>query len=219
MMYPPGKQDDQFISRRRLLAAGSSFAAAFAAGLSLRSSESIAATGPGKPAIVGWNGGLETLCAALMGTIIPEDETPGAISVGGPVFLELVLRDLFAPTDRDAFVSGLKTLRAILEEQAGLSFAILPADRRAKELALFEAETFLTMSQGTGATAAQTSYLQLKEITLVAFFTSQKIATTLLDFTPVPGHYIPDLPIAEQAHTDYEDSGAYGAHRYAGKLP
>jgi len=154
-----------------------------------------------------------------MGTIIPEDETPGVISVGGLAFLELVLRDLFAPTDRDAFVSGLKTLRAILEEQAGMSFAILPADRRTKELARFDADTFLTLSQGSDATAAQTSYLQLKEITLVAFFTSQRIATAQLDFTPVPGYYIPDLPITAQARTDCEDSGAYGAHRYAGKLP
>lgn len=217
MKYLPGEHDDLMISRRRLLVSGSSFAVAFAAGLSLRSGANTAPE-PVTPPIVGWNAGLESLTRALMNAIIPEDETPGALAVGGPAFLAVVLRDLFAPAERDAFLGGLKALDVTLREQGGAPFASLPAERQTDELTRFDAEIYASLANGLRPAVAQSSYLQLKEITLVAFFTSQRVATTMLDFSPVPGHYVPDLPITAQPLTDYEDSGAYGEHRYAGKL-
>lgn len=214
MEYPPVCADDFSLSRRRLLAAGASFAAAFAAGLSLRANGADADA----RVIAGWDASLKALAPALMDTIIPATDTPGALSVGAPAFLELVLRDLLTPADRAAFTSGLHGLDLALQQQAGASFTTLPAVRRTNELARFDGETYAAVADGATATAAQASYLQLKEYTLIAFFTSQNIATTMLDYTPVPGPYMADMALAGQPHTFYEDGGAVGAHLNAGKI-
>lgn len=214
MNYPPVVGDEISLTRRRLIAAGASFAAAFAAGLSFRANGAEAENKP----LAGWDAPHQALVSALMDTIIPATDTPGALSVGAPAFLELVLRDLLTPADRTAFVGGLQGLGAVLQEQAGASFTSLPAVRRTNELARFDGETYAALADGAKATGAQASYLQLKEYTLVAYFTSQNVATTMLDYTPVPGPYVPDRPLAEQPHAFYEDGGAVGAHLNAGKI-
>lgn len=215
MEYPPVCSEEFSLSRRRLLVAGTSFAAAFAAGLSLRSG---AAAEPPMPAIAGWDAPLISFTSALADTIIPATETPGAVAVGAPAFLELIVRDLLAPADRASFLSGVQSLARLLEQQTGAPFLSLPVVRRTNELARFDGETYTALANGSEANAAQASYLQLKEYTLVAFFTSQQVATTMLDYSPVPGTYEPDLPLTPQTRAFYEDGGASGAHLNAGKI-
>jgi glucoside 3-dehydrogenase (cytochrome c) hitch-hiker subunit len=220
MEYPPNKQSNYLVSRRRIIIAGTGFAAAFAARLSLGQSDA-SASDAGKSPLAVLNADLALLSRTLMDTILPEDDTPGALSVGAPAFLEVVLSDLFSSGDRLAFLSGLEALGTVLHTQSGATFPSLPAERRVIELARFDADTYMALASSSAASSAELSYVRLKEITLIAFFTSKEIATTMLNFSPVPGHYEPDLPISAQPRADYleaEDSGAYRAHEYAGKI-
>jgi hypothetical protein len=188
--------------RRRLLALAAAFFSARAAGTPLASAESgdaqtLAGTGL-------------TMATALIDTILPADDSPGAVELGAPAFVDLVLRVLWTPAQHRDFLDGLNELAAALKVEAGASFESLPPTHRAGALARFDAETYLALADGQTATASQRAYLQLKEMTIHAYFTTEQIATRLLDYQPVPGEYQPDLPVTDATRTFYEDNALVG---------
>src|SRR5690242_4936396 len=52
------------------------------------------------------------LVSQVAGIIIPKTDTPGAKEVGVPGFIDLMLKDVFPPEDRDKFMKGLEDFSA-----------------------------------------------------------------------------------------------------------
>lgn len=217
MEYPVGGPYRTMMSRRDLMSAGLAFAATYA-GFATGKAQALTALAESAQAVPGWNSDLQKFGAALMDTILPEDDGYGALTVGAPQFLELVLRDVLKPERRLALVEGLRALQTSLTQQLGTSFESLAPTRRHNELARFDSSTYVALADGAVAAPAQLAYVHLKEITLVAFFTNEAVAKRLLDYAPVPGHYEADLPVTDDLRTFYEDDMAGSQHRFAGKL-
>ena len=121
---------------------------------------------------------------ALVDTILPATGTPGAREARVQVFVDLALRDCYAPAEQQVFVTGLEALADECQARHQRPFeACSPAERHAL-LAPLDAASYAP------DTGARGSFIRiLKDLTLAGFFTSRIGATQVLAYEAVPGGY------------------------------
>jgi hypothetical protein len=121
---------------------------------------------------------------ALVDTILPATDTPGARQARVQVFVDLALRDCYTPAEQQVFVTGLEALADECRTRHGRLFeACSPEDRQAL-LAPLDAASYAP------DTGARGSFIRiLKDLTLLGFFTSRIGATQVLAYEAVPGGY------------------------------
>ena len=56
------------------------------------------------------------------------------------------------------------------------------------------------MGYPAGATVADCFFRRLKELTLLGYYTSQKVGKEILSFDPLPGGFTACMPLAEVGH-------------------
>jgi hypothetical protein len=106
--------------------------------------------------------------------IIPRTDTPGALDVGVPDFIDLMLRDCYKKPAQDAFVSGLGELER-------KSFLTLSPDQQTATLKQIEADS--------QKSSAPTFWLITKELTLLGYYTSELGVKASFDYQPIPGKF------------------------------
>lgn len=136
-------------------------------------------------------GGLEAhqlaVVAAMTERILPRTDTPGALDVGVPGFIDRMVGGYLTPADKTRFLAGLAGAAALCESTHRRQFP---------ELAGAEQDALLRrMAEGGGALGA--FFLQLRELTIVGYFTSETVGRTVLHYDPVPGPFRADVPLAE----------------------
>ena len=121
---------------------------------------------------------------ALVDTILPATETPGARQAQAHVFVDLALRDCYTPAEQQLFSTGLE---ALVEESRRLyarPFEDCSPEERHALVAPLDAASYKP------DTGARGSFVRiLKDLTLVGFFTSRIGATQVLAYEKVPGGY------------------------------
>lgn len=135
--------------------------------------------------------------AAVADLMIPATDTPGALDVGVPAFIDRLLHDVYATEHQQRFLSGLAELIGAARAQSGRSFLELSgADRQTMvQATLSEA---LKANDGMPPAWEQRPFiLMVRELTLLGFFTSEVGATQVLQYDPVPGAFEACLPLAE----------------------
>jgi hypothetical protein len=132
--------------------------------------------------------------------VIPRTDTPGALDVGVPAFIDLMLRDVYTPEDRDRYLTGLADLDAAASSGHGRPFVALELAQRTALVRKFHDAAVHEERQLRDAHAhlQRPFILMTKELTLLRFFTSQVGATEVLQYVAVPGSYHGCLPL-EQA--------------------
>lgn len=123
--------------------------------------------------------------------IIPRTDTPGAVDAGVPAFIVMMVGDCYSDKDQATFHKGLAAFDNECRTQYGSSFLKLSPDKQ--ETAVQDLDTKVLSSKGK-ATGDLAFYRQLKELTLLGFFTSEPGATKTLRYVQVPGHYDGDVP-------------------------
>lgn len=140
--------------------------------------------------------------------IIPASDSPGALDVGVPQFIDLLLKDVFTGADSDKFRKGLQVFLGRFEQGNGSAFHESP-----------EQSQRAFVEQGYGSAAAdQEQVLGLienseppedrndeyylwsflvtqRELTIKAYFTSEKVGEQVLSYDPIPGRYDPCIPV------------------------
>ncbi|AKD57200.1 gluconate 2-dehydrogenase subunit 3 family protein [Spirosoma radiotolerans] len=117
------------------------------------------------------------IMARVAERIIPKTDTPGAIDVGVPAFIELMLREGYTKPVQDTFLTGLGDL-------AGKGFLTASADQQTTLLKQVEAQTL------ANAKAGSVSFWQLiKELTVWGYFTSEAGIKSSFDYQPIPGKF------------------------------
>jgi gluconate 2-dehydrogenase gamma chain len=139
------------------------------------------------------------IVSAVAEIIIPRTDTPGAIDVGVPGFIDRVLEDVCTEEDRRRYLTGLATFDAAAQVEEGRKFAALEAPRQVALVqkvhdAAVDQERLLNRSHGT---LRRPFILMTKELTLLGFFTSQVGATRILQYQAVPGSYHACVPTAQ----------------------
>jgi hypothetical protein len=140
-----------------------------------------------------------TTIAEITETILPKTKTPGAKELGVPQFVDKMLNDLLSETEQKDFLAGLDTFDKACEVATGKSFVDCTEKQRQdfllqqdKEAAKLPPSVWGIRLAAPGPTAF---FRRLKELTLLGYFTSEKVGKTLLGYDPIPGHYIACMPL------------------------
>jgi hypothetical protein len=124
----------------------------------------------------------QKLLAEAADTIIPATDTPGAKAAGVEQFIMRVMRDCYVREDQEKFYDGLAKLEDESRRLHNQSFAELNTAQRN------ELMKHVTVSN-------KAFFLQLRELTVAGYFTSEIGATKALAFLPIPGRFEGDLPL------------------------
>lgn len=148
------------------------------------------------------------LVAELTEIIIPKTDTPGAIDAGVPMFIDRILKEIYPKEVQDAFLKGLADFDNGARETYGKPFMDCSNEQK---LSYFKTQHDAVMDKsGAGysgsfwASTEQNSkpfIVELKELTLLGFFTSEPGATKVLQYNQVPGPYKGCVPLTEVGKT------------------
>ena len=129
--------------------------------------------------------------------MIPRTETPGAVDVGVPGFIDLMLRDVCIQADRDRYLAGLADFDAAAVAENGKKFVALELQQQVTLVRKFHDAAVGEERRLRGAHAhlQRPFILMTKELTLLGFFTSQVGATQVLQYVAVPGSYHGCIPV------------------------
>ncbi len=137
--------------------------------------------------------------AEITETILPKTKTPGAKELGVPQFVDKMLKDLLSEEEQKDFVAGLEKLEEECEKAHGKSFVECTPQQREAFLTQLDKEAEALPPSVWGIRLAPPSptpfFRRLKELTLVGYFTSQKIGKEVLGYDPIPGNYIACMPL------------------------
>ena len=128
---------------------------------------------------------------ALADTIIPKTETPGAVEVGAPAFVDLLLAEWYSETDRQHLLTGIDALDRNAAAAGGRPFAELETAGREAFLAALEQET----SGQPAITTPQGTYNRLKSAILTGYLTSRPVAELLRTMPIIPGRFDGCIPV------------------------
>lgn len=129
--------------------------------------------------------GIAHRCADL---IIPDTDTPGALAAGVGDFIDYVVASWYQADERASFIQGLDALEAESVRRFSASFTKLEASHQVQLLeelsAVAERDAESSWDQG-GAEM----FLQIKELTVTGFYTSELGSTVEREYVPMPGRY------------------------------
>lgn len=122
------------------------------------------------------------LLAELADVIIPDTDTPGAKAAGAEQFIIRVMRDCHVLADQETFYAGLSQLDADSRKSHGRGFVELDAAQKAGMVR----ETIKTN---------RAFFNRMRELTVAGYFTSEIGATRALEYLPIPGQFLGDVPM------------------------
>ena len=128
------------------------------------------------------------IAAAAAERILPRTDTPGATDVGVPAFIDLMVGAYMSAEEQRMFKDGLAEAETASITAHKIGFAALtPAQQDAVLKAI-----------ATASQAKEKSFFhQLRELTLLGYFTSEQVGKNVLHYDPVPGKFQSDVPLAE----------------------
>lgn len=132
------------------------------------------------------------LVSRVAEVIIPRTDTPGATDVGVPGFIDVMLAEVYAKTDRDRYLAGLAEFQAATESEGPSGLPALV--RKFHDTAVDEERR---RPRGAHDHPQRPFILMTKELTLLGFFTSQVGATQVLQYAAVPGSWHACIPLAQ----------------------
>jgi gluconate 2-dehydrogenase gamma chain len=144
------------------------------------------------------------LVAELAEVLIPKTTTPGAKDAGVPAFIDGMMKEVYPQVDKDRFVRGL----AAFDEEAKKTYGDRFAECKSEEqIALVKKHHEAALANSTGGGSfgwwraggggEKPFILEMKELALLGFFTSQPGATQVLQYNQAPGPYKGCVPVTE----------------------
>jgi hypothetical protein len=122
------------------------------------------------------------LVVALADTILPRTDTPGAVDVAAPEFVDLLLAEWYPEEERRELVAGLDALDARCRQAQGASFADLDPTKRTAFL--------LTVDGHDGPKGSpEAAYRSVKDAIVYGYLTSKPIAPLVRRFPIIPGRF------------------------------
>jgi hypothetical protein len=144
------------------------------------------------------------LVEELTEIIIPRTDTPGAKDVGVPMFIDKLLKDVFPKEDQERFVKNLMDFDEGAKKSYGNSFIQCSLEDKDAYFKKIHDEVIQQLTNNgpsgwwnVGGKEGKPFMVEIKELTLLGFFTSEPGATQVLQYNQVPGPYKGCVPLAE----------------------
>ena len=135
--------------------------------------------------------------------IIPETDTPGALGVGAPNFIDMMLADWASPNRQLDFVKGLHEIDLRAKNSGLGSFLTCSAEQQELILREIDKEFF-------DKNLNDSYFGMIKKIVLFAYYSSEVGATLELNFQRIPGDYLPCVPLSEDSYASFWSHHNYG---------
>jgi gluconate 2-dehydrogenase gamma chain len=144
------------------------------------------------------------LVSALAETILPRTDTPGAIDAGVPGFIDDIISTVYSAEQQKNFTDGIAAFATKAKSAIGDDFIDATPQQQLDFVRNQNTELLSANSAGksegwwaAGAGNSKPFFLEMKELTLLGFFTSESGATQVLQYNQVPGPYKGCVPLAE----------------------
>jgi gluconate 2-dehydrogenase gamma chain len=135
---------------------------------------------------------------AMADQIIPKTDTPGALDVGVPAFIDRMLTGYYPQRERDVMRAGLKGADDDARKLRGVPFAQLSGAEQVELMKAYDREQYDYTRANAGATNVSPHPFRLvKELTILGFCTSEAGATKLMYYNQTPGPFRGDVPLSE----------------------
>lgn len=132
---------------------------------------------------------------ALADTLIPEVDSPGAISAGVPATFDSMMKSWASVETGEEMRRTLRALARDLERRGGEVFVDASAAKRLPALEALDADAF-------GARRDDyEGWREIKKLLVRIYYFSEAGATRELRYDETPGGWWPDLPLAEVGRT------------------
>jgi len=128
------------------------------------------------------------LVASMVDGILPRTDTPGALDVGVPAFIDVIVADWLTDAERREFRTGLAALEARAQAAYGVRWAAMDPVQRDGELAWAERPE-------DAAHVAKKAYRRIKGLALHGYLTSERVRKEVLKVNITPGHFRGAVPI------------------------
>jgi hypothetical protein len=149
-----------------------------------------------------------SVISTLTEIIIPRTDTPGAIDAGVPMFIDQMLANVYSPEAQQSFLTALNNFNEGAKKDFGNTFNDCSDEEKLRyfDQEHKEALTGATSSYSSGfwnAAVKQSKpfIVEVKELTLLGFFTSEPGATQVLQYNQVPGPYKGCVPLTTVGKT------------------
>lgn len=119
-----------------------------------------------------WSADQDQLLQAWIGVIIPESSIPGAVSLGVPAYVKVMLRDCYEP-------ATATTLMKVL--------AALPSIEKVSESE--REQLFFQIEQGKQGSDAQKAMKTLKGLTIQGYTTTEYVMVNHFNYVMAPGFF------------------------------
>ena len=130
--------------------------------------------------------------------ILPRTDTPGAIDVGVPAFMDRMMAGYYQDKQRAILRGGLERADKDAMTTHGQVFSALTLDQQVALMKVYDREAYdQNRRNATNPNADPHFFRIVKELTIVGFCTSQAGATKFLTYTAIPGPYRADIPYSE----------------------
>ena len=126
------------------------------------------------------------IASAASERILPRTDTPGALDVGVPAFIDRFYGEFMSPDEQKLLVSVLAEIEGAAKSAHGASFPSLTAAQQDAVL-----QGVATAQQGRDPS----SFALLRSATVLGYFTSEQVGKNVLHYDPVPGAYDGCVPI------------------------
>lgn len=133
--------------------------------------------------------------SAVIDRILPTTDTPGAIDVGVPDFVEFMLAEGYHDAQSAIFIAGLARIDSLSEERHATRFALATSSQQDEILHEIEAEELAASGGPFAALFAagqDRAFFSLsKELTIVGYYTSEMVVKNQFSFSHAAGYYDP----------------------------
>lgn len=147
------------------------------------------------------------LVSALCDVIMPKTDTPGAVEAGVPQFIDDMFQSVYTDTDKERIKKGLTAFDDESKKDFGDVFA---SAKKEDQVALVKKHHEALAGKAGDSSAGwwrasgggeKPFMVEMKELILLGFFTSQPGATEVLQYNQSPGPYKGCVPLSEVGKT------------------
>lgn len=148
----------------------------------------------------------------LVDIILPVTDTPGGLDVNLPQFIDMMANDVLTADEQQIFKEGSDIFSKRFKTQFGKDIGDSDKNETAKlfgsyfDVSKEKKEGILKVQSANFAEVLEKDkedfkiykfLLSIRSLSLLGYFTSEKIGTEVLTFDPIPGRYEPCKPISE----------------------
>lgn len=127
-----------------------------------------------------------SMVSDICDVLLPETDTPGAVSLGVPAFFDHMVGAVFPTEQKEGFRTSFGKLQNLLDSKSdGGSFAKLSSDAKQKLITDLDRQWHNDDSDSDEKAA----YLSVRSQAISYYLGTEEVATNQLNYLPVPGQY------------------------------